>query len=347
MFAWSLWRRRYDVAAVCQPRLEVSRARGALLGVALAAGARAIAAIDPDRGAVRGISRTTALSDLLRFAALNVVARAAMPFATVAARALACMPVRLRAAAQQAGGSVAYLRSDLDLALAPLEAGGSLAHTDGILRALGRRPHDVELWSTGELAGMPAEIPRRTLPTVLRANVPWEVSELLSGLAQAVRLLREARPDAFVYQRYSLNNIAGVALARARGIPLVLEANASEARWREDWSKLQFPRFARACERLVLRHSDRIATVSENAARDLLAAGADPRRLRVVPNGVDVARFRAARPRELPFDPQAVVVGFAGLFYPWHGARWLAEAFALLHRSRPDARLLLVGDGEE
>jgi glycosyltransferase involved in cell wall biosynthesis len=194
---------------------------------------------------------------------------------------------------------------------------------------------------------MPRDIPQRELPTVLKANVPWELSELLSGLAQAVRLVRHARPTSFVYQRYSLNNLAGLALARARGLPFVLEANASEVAWREEWSTLQFPALARACEQLVLRHSDRIAAVSVNAARDLLAAGADPARLRVVPNGVDIERFRGAQPRALPFDDDATVVGFAGLFYPWHGARWLAEAFAVVQRERPRARLLLIGDGEE
>lgn len=347
-FACRLGRRTYDVAVVCQPRLAVSRARGALLGLALMSGARAIASITPESARICSIPRASAFADMIRYAAFSAGAQISVPVATLAIRAAGRLVSRPAAErTPPAGGSVSYLRSDLDLVLAPLMAGGSLAHTEGILRALQRRPHAVELWATGELAGMPGGIPRRALPTVLRANVPWELAEFVSGLAQALTLARDARPTAFVYQRYSLNNLAGVVLARARGIPLVLEANASEVRWREEWSSLRFPGLARACERFVLDNSDRVATVSANAGRDLLAAGVDPSRLRIVPNGVEVERFRGAQPRALPFEDGTTVVGFAGLFYPWHGARWLAEAFAIVHRDRPQARLLLVGDGEE
>jgi glycosyltransferase involved in cell wall biosynthesis len=63
---------------------------------------------------------------------------------------------------------------------------------------------------------------------------------------------------------------------------------------------------------------------------------------------VSAKRFACATPTPLPGDfADTFVVCFVGLFYPWHGVRFLAEAFALVHRHRPDARLLLIGDGEE
>src|SRR6185312_6493610 len=109
----------------------------------------------------------------------------------------------------------------------------SLAHTNGILRAVRRRGFDVTLWSTGDIAALPAGLPVRRLPHVLVGNLPTEVAELLSGLRQARTLLRTERErPALVYQRYSLNNLAGLVLARRWGVPLVLEANCAEARWR-------------------------------------------------------------------------------------------------------------------
>ncbi len=127
----------------------------------------------------------------------------------------------------------------------------------------------------------------------------------------------------------------------------MLEANASEVTWREQWSSLVFPGLARATERLVLRASARVAVVSENAAADLRPQIPDDGRLRVVPNGVEVQSFAGAAPHALPFPSDAFVVAFSGLFYPWHGARYLAEAFRLLVAERPSSRLLLVGDGED
>lgn len=155
------------------------------------------------------------------------------------------------------------------------------------------------------------------------------------------------RASAFIYQRYSLNNLAGLILARRWGVPLVLEANSSEAKWRQDFSSLAYPRLAFACERLILRNAAVVSAVSANAAEDLLAAGALPDRLRVVPNGVSLRRFADAPPYPLPAEARGFVICFVGLFYPWHGVRFLAEAFALLHAKHPDARLVLVGDGEE
>lgn len=346
-FLRDLRRRRYGAVVVAQPHLEVSRARGALVGLAAAARGATTATLDPDGGTVTVIARTRALRDCASFIALYLGSRA---LAGVLAPPAAMVARSIEPATMQfdvpPSGTVVYLRTDLDLAIAPLYAGGSLAHTEGILDALVQRGHRVELWSTGPMAGMPAEVREHRLRTALRANLPWEIAELLSTLLQVRRV--ERPPDvAFVYQRYSMNNLTGLLLARRWGVPLVLEANVSEVDWREGWSSLQFPRLARALEALVLRGSHRIATVSANAARELYAAGAPRGRLKVVPNGVRVERFADAAPAALPFDDGDFVIAFSGLFYPWHGARVLAAAFVDLHARRPNARLLLVGDGED
>lgn len=339
--------RRYDVTVVVQPRLGISRARGALLGLAALTGRGAPILVDPASGGATSISSWRALLDAARFAFIQAGSSA---LAAVATLLLRRWPASARAGGLEhaaSGGSVTYLRTDLDLAMQPLRAGGSLAHTQGIVRALLGRGHTVELWTTGEIAGLPRQVQERRLPVVLRPNVPVEIAELLSGLVQAWRLATRTTRPRFVYQRYSLNNLAGVLLARRWGVPLVLEANASEVSWRRRWSALRFRRLATRAEQIVLRSSERILAVSDNAARDLLESGADPAAIRVVPNGVDVERFRDARPHPLPFPPEAFVVGFTGLFYPWHGTRDLAAAFALLRRRHPNARLLLVGEGEE
>ena len=332
-----LRRTRYAAAIVAQPGLARSRARGALVGFAAAVGARRLLALDPLAPDAVPFTVPQAAADAARFALGSAAS-------TVIASALARIIERVPAAPARPlpiEGRVAYLRTDLDVALAPLTAGGSLAHTDGVITALRRRGHEVEVLSTGEMTGIPAE----PLPALARPNLPWEIAELLSGLAQATTAAR--RDVSLFYQRYSANNLAGVIAAGVRRVPLVLEANASEVTWRAEWSSLTYPRLARATERAVLARSDRIATISENAARDLIPAGADPARLRVIPNGVDPERFRVDSPTELPFGPGSFVIAFCGLFYPWHGVRFLAEAFGAARRRLPDARLLLVGDGEE
>ncbi len=182
-----LRRARYDVTLVAQPNLPTSRARGALLGAALAVGPRRVIALDLERSGMVGVRTVTAAVDSLRFC---VLVAGAWPVAATAA--LVCRRAARAAPAEPipASGPVVYLRTDLDLDLAPLTAGGSLAHTAGIIGALERRSHPVEVWSTGEMSGVPAA---GHLPVVRRANVPWELSELASGLRQALSP-RPARP---------------------------------------------------------------------------------------------------------------------------------------------------------
>ena len=62
----------------------------------------------------------------------------------------------------------------------------------------------------------------------------WNFRELPTlaaerGLPRRARCGRSnGRRVSFVYQRYSLNNYAGLRLARRLGVPLVLEYNGSE-----------------------------------------------------------------------------------------------------------------------
>jgi len=337
----------YAAAVIAQPHLGLSRVRGLLLLFVRAVGGRSAVLLDPQAQAIRRrVTLPLAVVDaarcLMLYAASHLIASAA---SRVVARCADDAEPDARRPARS--GTVAYVRSDLDLAIADLGAGGSVAHTEGVLRALIRRGHSVTLMTTGGLAGMPSEAEEQRLPVVLRGNVPVEIAEFLSGLLQGLRPTRKPRDIAFVYQRYSLNNLAGMLLARRWGVPFVLEANGSEMKWRADWGSLRFPALAMATERLLIRSATRVAVVSENAAKDLLTVGAVRETLFVTPNAVEVERFTEAEPRELPFESDAFVIGFVGLFYPWHGVRYLAEAFARLHQRRPQARLLLLGDGEE
>ncbi|GAC1437908.1 MAG: hypothetical protein NVSMB51_12930 [Solirubrobacteraceae bacterium] len=338
----ALRRRRYAQALLAQPMLGRSRSRGALLAFGYLAGARAVH-IYPSG---RVVGRLRAYADFVAWLLAQLAGSALAAVAARIAERLMRQATPL-ASVIPTSGSVTYLRTDFDIAGTTLEAGGSAAHTEGVLRALVRRGHTTGLLSTGRISGTPDEVLVRLLPVIRIANVQTEILELLSGLRQGLRLLRHPRPTAFVYQRYSLNNLSGLLLARRCGIPLVLEFNASEVVWRRRWSSLSHERLATACERLLMASSDRAGAVSLNAAAELVALGADPVRLRVVSNGVEAARFAEAPPAPLPFTGECVVIAFCGLFYPWHGVTTLAQAFVRLAPRVPSARLLLIGDGAE
>jgi len=249
--------------------------------------------------------------------------------------------------------SPVYLRTDLSFGV---RAGGSVGHIAGVLNEL-----DV-------FTGPPIFITTDDVPTV-RPDVErhdvapgeafWNFKELptfvLNGRVDAAA--RDAIGDrsiAFVYQRYSLNNYAGVRLARSRRVPFVLEYNGSEIWMSRHWGNpLAHEALSERIERLNLQAADLVVVVSRAMQDELVARGVDCSKILVNFNGVDETRYspdvdgRAIRAR-LGLDGTNVV-GFIGTFGPWHGADVLVRAFAsLVARDETVARgtrLLMIGDG--
>ena len=149
--------------------------------------------------------------------------------------------------------------------------------------------------------------------------------------------LRAFRPDA-VYERYSLRATRGGELARALGVPHLVEVNAPLADEAAAHRGLRDVAAARRVERQVLLGADAVIAVSTPLATWLERLGVASSRVTVLPNAVDPSRFAggARRANDLP------VVGFLGTLKPWHDVSSLVRAMRGL-----DARLLVIGDGPE
>lgn len=149
-----------------------------------------------------------------------------------------------------------------------------------------------------------------------------------------------------MYERYSLWSYAGLTFARAHGIPFLLEVNAPLRLEQARYRTLRSPEVAEALEGQILRLADRVLVPSSVLRDYVIAQGARPGRVRVLPNAADAARFRpVAGAEDGHEDPRAFTVGFVGSLKPWHGVDDLLLAFARLHRRDRSYRLLIVGDG--
>ena len=159
---------------------------------------------------------------------------------------------------------------------------------------------------------------------------------------QLEQLIIAERPDV-VIERYSLQSGAARVATRRCGVPLTLEVNAPLAGEATRYRGLDDPA-AEQREHQTLRSADRIQVVSSALLRYVRsAAPAVPAAW--IPNGAEVARFRAAPPLRTPSMPERVVVGFLGSMKPWHGVEQLLDAFARILPHNPRATLLLVGAG--
>jgi len=94
--------------------------------------------------------------------------------------------------------------------------------------------------------------------------------------------------------------------------------------------------------RWVLRRTDAVTVFDEAARQKLLALGFDPRRVFVLPHGVEVGRF--VRLPDLPQDIDAVFVGY---LWALKEVGRLLQAWQLVLQKKPAARLVILGDGPQ
>ncbi len=151
----------------------------------------------------------------------------------------------------------------------------------------------------------------------------------------------------YVYERYSLFNIAGLRFARRRGLPFVLEVNAPLVEETSRYRRLALTELAKAVERYLFNNADNIITVSDQLKGYILKI-APQAHVIVVPNGVRVEHFQDAgkfdhdnRPADL--DGSDFIVGFVGSLKPWHGVEILIDSFAEFAPDYKKSRLLIIG----
>lgn len=97
--------------------------------------------------------------------------------------------------------------------------------------------------------------------------------------------------------------------------------------------KLVRPVYSRVC----------FAVVSESTKAEMEAAGFRPEQLTIVKNCVDHSLYH---PAQVPKSP-VPLMGYLGRLKKYKSIDHLLKAFAIVHQHVPDARLVLVGEGDD
>lgn len=92
----------------------------------------------------------------------------------------------------------------------------------------------------------------------------------------------------------------------------------------------------------VIRNAAAIIGVSQHLLDTAVTMGADPNRCHHIPDGIDPEIFQ---PDHDGGRARPATVLFAGGFLPVKNVLRMIDAFAIVHRERPDVRFMLVGDG--
>jgi glycosyltransferase involved in cell wall biosynthesis len=108
----------------------------------------------------------------------------------------------------------------------------------------------------------------------------------------------------------------------------------------------------REVETATMIAADAVVTLSETMRGEIIGRGCRPENVVVVPNAVDVERFRPV-PRDealagsLGIRPGDAVVGYISTINAYEGIPYLLEAASQLRTGSRRLRVLLVGDGED
>lgn len=290
-----------------------------------------------------------------------------------------------------------------DLGIPVLGRKGASVHVREMCSAFGRAGHQVVLaaqtlnkspWeSPAETSAKIVQVrPSTSTTTVAQAlkefnaklqlenSLPGELRRILYNSDLESDLIRrfEKEPPDFIYERASLYATAGASLAKRFGAPLILELNAPLAVEQATYRSTGLGKLAAQAERWTLTHADAVVVVSSELAKHVRSLGVSPRKIQVIPNGVNPALFlpngvehglqaastsaidkRSKSPKPLqsvsrsglkaalrPNGAVAPVVGFVGGLRPWHGVEVLPELLARLQKRHPGTRLVIAGDGQ-
>jgi glycosyltransferase involved in cell wall biosynthesis len=180
-----------------------------------------------------------------------------------------------------------------------------------------------------------------------RLGVPVQVCSMSSrhspvGLRQLADLMRRQRIDIVHSHMYRANTSATIAAWMA-GVPVVVTHIHNVGTWethRQRWM-----------DRLLARWRDAIVCVSEKVREDVLRTlRLPPPKVRVIYNGVDVARFSDRSQREptraaLGLAPGEVAIIYVGRLVDQKNPMALAGIAEAVAGPRPGVKLIVAGDG--
>lgn len=186
------------------------------------------------------------------------------------------------------------------------------------------------------------------LPLIEHRALMDAVRARLSEVVDAVR------PDILHAHSPVLNALPALEIGKARGIPVVYEVRAfwedaaADLGTAREWGPRY--RLTRAMETRALRRADAVTTICEGLRGDILKRGISADKITVIPNAVDVTKFRFKAPADAGIVQKyrlapGATLGFAGSFYAYEGLDLLLQAMPQVLRAAPQARLLLLGGG--
>jgi glycosyltransferase involved in cell wall biosynthesis len=223
---------------------------------------------------------------------------------------------------------------------------GASVHVQEVVRTLLKRGAKVELFALRLGGDCPSDLKQVSIHSFpeLPKGDSANRERLALSLNQLLRLKLESEKFDLVYERYSLWSYAAIDVASALNIPSILEVNAPLIEEQKQHRELHDLETAEMVAARVFSTARTVICVSKQVADYVKRYPNTKGHVHVLPNGVNVSRFKAASSTR---SKDNFTIGFVGTLKPWHGVETLLESFHQFHQRYPKSRLLIVGDGPE
>lgn len=228
-----------------------------------------------------------------------------------------------------------------------LETGGAETMLLKLLERLDRRRHEpmvVSLTTAGEIGPRITALGIQVMALGLKSV--W-TSPL--GLFRLIRQIRGFKPDVVHTWMYHADLFGGVASRLAGRTSIVWGLRNSNLS--DQLNKRSTLLVVWICARLSSWLPCQILSCSERAGAVHAGVGYRQDKIRVIPNGFDVSRFRPddeARRTvrgELGLLPETRLVGLMARYDPQKNHAGFLEAAAIVHATMPDVHFVLAGTG--
>jgi len=191
-------------------------------------------------------------------------------------------------------------------------------------------------------------IPIQVIPSFARRINP--IGDVLT-LVQLFRLMKRERPDV-VHTHTAKAGALGRVAARLAGVPVVVHTFHGSVF--EGYFGILGSHLIRLIEKALTHLSDAVVAVSPRVADELERKRIAPRKkIEVIYLGLELDRFQQVEKyqgelrRELGLAPNVPIIGAVGRLVPIKDLPTLLRAMRGVVERRPDAVLLIVGDGPE
>ncbi len=238
------------------------------------------------------------------------------------------------------GYHVAIFSPDLNL-------GGAQRVTVNLANGLSNRGYDVDFIMPIKQGELFDDISETVEMVFLRKDF-WPVIGSISCVPDYKRYLEREKPDVILSQRTHGNVISILATKVAKHqFPIAV----TEHTWYDRADNLK-DKITLSLANILYNQSDAVVCVSEGVARSVIStARVSENKLWKIPNPLEIKSIveQSLEPLDHPWfkDDELQVILAAGRLEPVKNFSLLVEAFRNIHQNNQQARLVILGDGNE